>query len=363
MRTFTRSLPCVVFWLLCVLPLAFFTVDGPSPGARPLPMRERAPFPSRVAPHVFREFDNWFVDRIGLRRSLVSTGAAFHVGLLRRSTDRRVVIGRDGWLFYTDDDHKPATMADIRGALRFTDAEIRTTERNLMAMREAFAACGMRGLVVIAPNAQSVYGEYLIDSGIKPVTRLDDLLAHLSAPVRGMILDLRAPLLAEKAAHPEQPLYFKTDSHWNDLGAFYAYRAIIAALAKTGPVGDTSLAAPENYTLSESPYDDGDLAINMLLSPGKFQDEQILLQPKAKAETARGRDGQLLLIGDSFSSRLKPFLKRNFVESRFVTFGDLPVPPPRAGGPQPAVVLLEVVERYLTSMTEWDFDWTQFCPH
>ena len=364
MRRFAQPLACIVFWLLCVLPLALFTIDGPWPGARELRMHTRGPFPQRITPHIFREFDRWFIDRIGLRRSLVSIGAAFHVGLLQRSTDRRVVIGRDGWLFYTDDGNGPATMADFRGALRFTDSELRATERNLLAMRDTFAACGVHSLVVVAPNKQSIYGEYLNGSGVRPISRLDDLLSRLDLPTRGMILDLRVPLHVAKVVDPNYPLYFKTDSHWNELGAFYAYRAIIAALAQSMPLGDLTLASLMQYAIDVKPFEDGDLSVNLLSSPERFKDVQVLLhhEPAGAGLTAK-LGGQLLMVGDSFAGGLRRYMELHFAESRFVSFGDLPVPPPRADGPQPSVVIFEVVERYLTNIAEWDFDWKQFCPH
>ena len=363
MRKFTQPLACSVFWLLSLLPLFLFTIDGSWPLARELRMQTRAPFPQRITPHVFREVDRWFIDRIGLRLPLVSTGAAIHVGLLQHSTDRRVLIGRTGWLFYTDDGDGSGKNADFRGALRFTDSELRATGRNLLAMRDTFAACGVRGLVVVAPNKQSIYGEYLNNSGIRPITRLDDLLSRLNAPARVMILDLRVPLRAAKAADPSRLLYFKTDSHWNDLGAFYAYRAIITSLAQSMPVGDLALASLEQYAIDVKPFEAGDLAVNMLSSPGRFKDVQVLLNRKTVSAESRAKlGGQILIVGDSFSAGLSHYFAQNYSVFRKVSFDDLPVPLFRAEGPQPVVVVFETVERYLTNMAKWDFDWKQFCP-
>jgi len=363
MRKFTQPLACGMFWLLSLLPLALFTIDGPWPWGGELRMQARAPFPSQITPHVFREFDRWFVSRVGLRRYLIFAGATFHVGFLQRPTDRRVVIGRDGWLFYTDDDHRPATLADFRGALRFTDFELRAIERNLLAMRDALGACGVVGLVVVAPNKESIYGEYLNNSGVRPTTRLDDMLSRLDSPARAMILDLRVPLRAAKAAAPDLPLYFKTDSHWNDLGAFYAYRAIIMALAHSMPVGDSALASLGQYEIEVKPFDDGDLAINMLSSPGRFKDVQVLLRGKPGNTVALVKlGGQILLVGDSFSARLSRFVAQNFHVFRSGSLGNLPPPPLRADGPQPSAVVFETVESLLPSMLEWDFDWRRVCP-
>src|SRR5581483_7644244 len=109
-----------------------------------------------------------------------------------------------------------------------------------------------------------------------------------------------------------------------------------------------------------APFDDGDLAIRILSSPGRFNDVQVLLHSK-NGKIQERKAGQLLFIGDSFSWRLAPYLRERFAESRFVGFGNLPVSAMKRDGPRPAVLILEVAERYLTNIAEWDFDWTQFC--
>ena len=178
-----------------------------------------------------------------------------------------------------------------------------------------------------------------------------------------MILDLRVPLRAAKAADPSRLLYFKTDSHWNDLGAFYAYRAIITSLAQSMPVGDLALASLEQYAIDVKPFEAGDLAVNMLSSPGRFKDVQVLLNRKTVSAESRAKlGGQILIVGDSFSAGLSHYFAQNYSVFRKVSFDDLPVPLFRAEGPQPVVVVFETVERYLTNMAKWDFDWKQFCP-
>src|ERR1039458_2582095 len=107
MRKFTQPLACSVFWLVSLLPLFLFTIDGSWPLARELRMQTRAPFPQRITLHVFREVDRWFIDRIGLRLPLVSTGAAIHVGLLQHSTDRRGPLRGGRGRFYTRDGRAP----------------------------------------------------------------------------------------------------------------------------------------------------------------------------------------------------------------------------------------------------------------
>src|SRR5262249_60414834 len=94
-------------------------------------------------------------------------------------------------MYWTDDgDTAPAAMADSRGKLRFTAAEVRRIDASLRTIHDRFAACGIPSAVFIAPNKQSIYGEFLIntDAGL-PTTRLDALVGELGDQATDMMID------------------------------------------------------------------------------------------------------------------------------------------------------------------------------
>jgi SGNH hydrolase-like domain, acetyltransferase AlgX len=348
-----------LFFILCVMPLAFFTIDGPSVGSDEIRFQPRSPFPNKITPGVFRAVGRWFADRIGLRMTLVAAGAALHVGLLQRSTSPQVVFGGDGWLFFDDDRNRP--FADFYGEVRFTDAQVKALGRELLTMREALHDCGVHGLVVVAPNKQSIYGERLLPRA-RPRTRLDDLLARLDPRARSVLVDLRGPLLTVKATDPDRLLYFKADTHWNDLGAFVAYHAIIHRLARSMPVGNLALASLDDFTAEVTPYA-GDIAMNMLSSPGLFLETSIELKRKRENVSDGGSalGGQLFLTGDSFSVRLAPYFAPHFSKFEYRPNAS-PVHRLRADGPQPSAIVIEIVERSLPRMVDWNYDWKKVCP-
>ena len=73
----------------------------------------------------------------------------------------------------------------------------------------------------------------------------DDLMSSLPANFRLNILDLRKPLARAKDVGR---LYFRTDSHWNLLGAAIALDAIINRLSdlhKCCAEGDQECSAPK----------------------------------------------------------------------------------------------------------------------
>ena len=358
-----RPLTVVVFFTLALLPVLLLGIDGPWLGPGVPSMRARHALPTHIRTDFFAAFDSWFADRIGLRLVLIRIGTGFHVGLLQRPTARQVVFGLDGWMFWPDDGDKvPVTMADIRGHLRLDPEEIRQIGNHLRTIRERLAPCGRIAFVVVAPNKQSIYPEYLLgDRALPASTRLDDLLHRLDPSVSGMVIDPRPELRAAKVASGPR-LYKKTDTHWNQLGAFHAYRKIVQALERAHRVSWPDLASLAHYDVVVQRYEGGDLAVRMLFSPWRFSDRDVILRLRPEMPTVSsaivaggGRmitntqgQGRLVLEGDSFAPPLADFLARHFATVLAPETG-------RFDGEviarhRPDVFLLEVAERNLNRL-------------
>lgn len=362
LRTAARILPVLVFAILCVAPLALFTVRGPWPGGAALHLPQPPAFPYRIYPRVFRDIDRWFVGHVGMRLPLLAIGSSFHTGLLKRSTDARVVIGREGWLYWTDSGaDQPDNMADFNGLTRLSSDEIARIEILAHRMHDQLAACGIAALLVIAPNKQSIYPEFLSSTLVRPQTRFDDALGRFDDLTRSMILDLRPPLRAAKINPVGLPLYYKTDTHWNKLGAFFGYRAMIEALARTSSRLETDLAALDRYAVATRPYSDGDLGAAMLAAPNWYDDIEIDLSQKPSFSLAAAPEGRLLLIGDSFSYVLPEFFEAHFAAVHRVNRDNIPAHPWPDTSLAPAAVILEIVERGLPLLADLQFDWSSLC--
>ncbi len=166
LQSFPRKLTVIVYFVIVLLPVALFGTDGPWLGKGEFPARQRAELPGRMGPGAFQALDKWFADRIGLRYPLIYLGTEFHLGAFGRPLDRHIFFGADGWMFWTEDaDRVPSAMADSRGRLRFTPAEIKRIETELLAVRDRFAACRIPFAVAIAPNKQSIYREFVVAGG------------------------------------------------------------------------------------------------------------------------------------------------------------------------------------------------------
>jgi hypothetical protein len=350
-----RPLAVIIFGFFCLAPLAATTGTWLWPWPHPSSMPAVPPVPLSVFD--FEQFNKWFVDRVRRHLPLLAVNTAYQVGLLYRSTNPRIVFGSDAWLFYTDESDNPGTMANFRGKLRFTDAEVQHLERELIAMRDALSVCGIHALVAVAPNKQSIYGEYLFVTDRHVKTAIDDLLSRMSPEAHAMLLDLRPALRAAKVREANFLLYYKTDTHWNQLGAFYAYHTIIETLAKTMAIPNLPLASLDQFTLYVQPYD-GDIPAILRAGPW-FSDAGIQMRPKANPAVPP-EAGQMVLLGDSFAKALGPYFRSHFSDIRFVPFVNTGAALEGAH-PKPSLVLLEIVERYLPYLVKFSFDWTRFC--
>src|SRR4029077_10039045 len=108
----------------------------------------------------------------------------------------------------------------------------------------------------------------------------DQLIAHLAAHSTVPVLDLRPAL---QQAKPSERLYHRTDTHWNDRGAYVAYAAILSSLTDALPaLRPVSLDAFETRHLRR---DGLDLARTMGLSEVRAKDALVLVPRGPRATT------------------------------------------------------------------------------
>ena len=187
-----------------------------------------------------------------LRSERADQAAPGGTGGGRRKLEPAVVEGRDGWLFLQGDTNR--IMEQSTGQLHLTAPELRSWVR-LLENRDAWTSSrGIEYHLFIAPNKESVHPEHLpagyLLSEDRLVNRLLDALGP-DAPV-----DYPVALLRRLAT--EQQLYPKGDTHWNQVGAFHAYRRWVSMVSATTPLPAFELS---DGTLTVSDAHVGDLGI------------------------------------------------------------------------------------------------------
>jgi hypothetical protein len=210
---------------------------------------ERPRFPATL--DAWRSFgsrvDAYVSDRFGFRRYILEAANRLNFAVpLPGGANRPVLLGKDGWLFWRND------IEQHSGLGLLGQSEIDGWLDNLGSLHDWLASRGIRFVFVVAPDKSEIYPEQLPDGlPTAPFTALDQLTAALEAQNRFDFIDLR-PLL--KAAKAKGQVYYKTDSHWNNLGAHLALATVLRGRLPQG----VSLPAIADYRLDPKPFT-GDL--------------------------------------------------------------------------------------------------------
>lgn len=284
----------------------------------------------------------------------------------------QVIIGKDGWLYLGDQYDKTLSVAR-RGT---TLADIESARKIGLATQAWEQWSKLKGTslyrVMLAPNKSTIYPEFLPDWAQPAADSVTDtLLANVS---RDIYVDTRTALIAAKPQFLES-LYYKTDTHWNELGAWVAFRAFAIEIART----DASLrwlSDQQIRVLSIKKRHRGDLA-RFLWMAETLRDSDVrikiaidtpivteaynletehhtesdvnpakLLLVKSKHALNQKR---VLWIHDSFGDAILPYMAATFTETLHTHYAFITDPARLAqliGTYQPDFVFITVVERY-----------------
>jgi len=310
-------------------------------------------------------FEHFFDDRFGMRNALVHFDHWTRAMVFGVSPVPKVLLGQSGWLYFTGEDAK-AFDRWYRGSEPVSDAAIAATRDELVRRAAFLDGRGIPFVVVIVPEKYTVYPEFLPDWALARTARapLDRLADELAAQPQLHFVDLRGPLSRSKAS---ERLYYKTDSHWNYLGASVGYAQIMREVARLLAASTIAPVVRPPY-IAGVDYYSGDLT-QMLGLPRQFREEdiaplgKILATPQArcaKQEPSVAANIETfvyrcpdpprysaLVYRDSMGIPLMPMLAENFARTTFVTSAQLD--PQQVDALKPDIVIEEMVERASTS--------------
>lgn len=355
LKIITKLSACLFFIFCLYLPV--IQMHSPLIDLNDFKLKEKrhlANFPDLRHDSVFMwpaKFDKYFQDHFGFRSLFIQSANSIRFHLFKVSPRRRVLLGKDGWLFYGQ-----RTMRDFfRGITRYTDPQL-TNLKNRFENRHAFLKShGIEYLIVVVPNKDTIYPEYYSPRfpKISNKNAFDQFLDYLGPSSTLPLIYLKEPLLEAKSTQKEK-LYLATDSHWNDLGAFVGYQAIFNELQRIFP--QIEPVAQNSYQLNYRQFKGGFSNLLGVISRPTVSDPILRFKERdssitnARRERARreqeikeltGKGTRLPLIirrdlsadgaknnpnklipkamiyRDSFFARMTKFFSQHFIESQY----------------------------------------------
>jgi hypothetical protein len=267
------------------------------------------------------KFEAFFNDNFGFRNDLIRMNFKT-AALVGSIPSDRVFKGKDGWLFSSED----RAIDLYENALPLSETALERWKTELKARKDWLASQGVGYAYVAAPEKYSIYDDYMPRYlRKKRAFSQYDQIAEATKNTDVNFIDLRPGLVAEKNT---ETLYLHDDTHWNDRGAYLAYREIIEGIGKQIDVGAAQLTQDNFHLRERGP---GDLAVIAALSrketaptlkletlpcPSPIVEDQQLAPYYSVFMRTRcdGAKHKLLLFRDSFSIALMPLLAQSFAE-------------------------------------------------
>ncbi len=248
----------ILFFTAIWTPL-FLLIMSPAATVSESEKRKLAPFPtlSGVSLTAYpAEFEAYFNDHFGLRRPLIRWYNHFRVLYLGVSSSKSVHVGKNGWLFQ----NAPVHLRDMQNGWPFSLGELQHWAKILSAKQQWLKEQGVDYLFVFAPSKHLIYPEKLPLSvkQLSNLSRLDQIVDYLRHNTDVNFIDLRPVMLeAKQTMRP----YHKTDTHWNDYGAYLAYQAVMIRMQKDLP--EARILSLSTHDFMEKNMPGGDLAQNL----------------------------------------------------------------------------------------------------
>jgi len=304
------------------------------------------------------------------------------------SLAKQVIIGKNGWMFNYE------TVADYKKINRVADENLAKMLAKLKDMDIDCRNAGISFYLVIAPNKNTIYPEKMpINMGVRNTTsRLDQICEYITkysdikfaTYIRdNSNVDFQNDGIIRQLndAKNNRNVYYKTDTHWNQNGAFIAAQVLINDFISRDFDNIEKLKI-ENYDIKNDTTSMKNLAIALNLTDGFIEKEdyyvsktnskieiisavetQTKIDPGIWAEMNEKQNvwqlssyinlknpdvknnEKLVMFRDSFAVNMIPFLNDSFSECTYIWDYNFDIN--LAIEEEATVVVYEIGEQYL----------------
>lgn len=247
--------------------------------------------------------------------------------VFRQSSNKDVILGQDGWLFYQGGENP---LSQSLGQRQYSQEELQIITDNLVNTERILANQGIEFVLFIAPNKESIYmdkvpGYY---ERVSNYTCVDQLVDYVKANTDIRVVYPKEQILKARKEYDNLDLYYKVDTHWNSAGAYIGAVNLAKELGLKMPsLGEVSLEPiPTDMhdlknMLNVNIKSDDDFQINGIgINVTECIKRDLATEFIYHTEEADKR--KLFVMRDSYSDALAPLLATQFEDSIFVHYDD-----------------------------------------
>lgn len=280
----------------------------------------------------FRGFENYYNDNFPFRNTLIKQSTAIKTNLFKSSPfPQKVKFGKDKFLFSNiEEAYKSYTKSNL-----LSDSQLSGVITKFVNRNTELNAKNKEYFLGYFPNKHKIYSEYLPNSmqnQIKDTLSLADQIKTALSRTSLNFFDPTDELLNHKG---DNLLYHKLDTHWNNYGAFIAYKEFFKYNNKTLNIQPYSI---DNFNIIYRDRTWGDLTrligtdtisgyletiplFQFKNQSQSFKKVDVKGFPTGTIRTLNIRSGnnkKVLFFGDSFSIYIVQFFSLHFDEVIYI---------------------------------------------
>lgn len=266
--------------------------------------------------------DSFVNDTVPFKNELTAFNSAINLKLFGTVQNDKVLLGKDGWLFHKNvDDSK--SIDDYQGLDHYTQEELQSITEKLVKLDNILAEKGVEFKFIIPPNKEQVYSRYMPENiPVVNISKTQQLADYVNA---NSDVCLVYPAEYFRSLSETEHIYYKYDTHWNNLGALRGIQLIMDGFdeATVSVTDEVPLMDLANVS-STYPYIELD----------EYYDVTADMQHTGK---------QICLLHDSFGDMMIPILENGYVvqDSKYAYFNEFYL------SKDTNIFIMEINERYL----------------
>lgn len=320
---------CCICIIICVLSVLFYFNEETLIKSENRRVTAFPAFPDKFSTskihHFFTQLSQFYTDNFPHREKIILTLTTLipSVKTENLSLDT-VIIGQNDWLFLGN--NYANTIDKLTGKLYYHDSDNKKYDTNTRytfykTIAETILSNSNEIFFLIGPNKSSIYPEFLPKTIIPAKKPFHE---ELTQKMQEEGLTVYYPLQDLLQAKEKALLYYVTDTHWNDYGAFIAFIHLLyqidPSFCKTIQEEDFSFIPAKSFA--------GDLINigNLIYNDKNYQDNFDVFYRNIPIKTINSEEKEnngikiiqstnpnalinktVWIIGDSFSVALRPY--------------------------------------------------------
>lgn len=270
-----------------------------------------------------KTFKYAYMDNFGLKNISFSIYSFIKSEFLNESAlPNKTIKGKNGWYFLGNSEGN--VLNNSVGLNKINNKEWIIANQNIDNLFNKMNNLGVPFYFLLTRHKHEIYSEYLPFKIKNQRSKFDTIIDYWIK--KYPIIDLKNCILDNKK---NGQLYHKTDTHWNELGAYYGFNELIGNLKPKFP--DLNKINIEDYTIVSKKVDQLDLTAML---NKKLEENIFLLEKKEKSPIIASeyiypkavsnqfinpnKKYKVIIFRDSFSLAMMKFYKETFKQCIFI---------------------------------------------